>query len=366
MATKKSKITVQEYGFGQMPEGLTDIQRQVLEGRRAPTSVQDVTPLTPADYRTLPNAPEWVRNEPLSPFTQPYITSGHWNNDGTYTDPQTYIGPNYSGHNWAGQVPYETNMNMLTADGQPYQRTDQGTYRINTNKRYQNGGKAQYGYEIPPIEPITVYGQRGPQMQWQNTQPQPIPYEPIQAQPMQNRPYVPPQMNRMETAQANIPYEPIQMPQQVQMPQMEIGSNMQAPSSGGRGFSNPFQGQGINIGAGIASLTSLAASLAQDNANRNKLRAYENFNYDPNSFGNGSQILFEDGGTVSQSKAKEILKDGKSNNKKLTKKQKDYFGWIAGGKAEMGTQMPQYQLGQEIDLPQEQIDYLISLGYEFE
>lgn len=39
----------------------------------------------------------------------------------------------------------------------------------------------------------------------------------------------------------------------------------------------------------------------------------------------------ENGGKLSASKAKEILKDGTANGKKLTEKQKRYFGFIAGG-----------------------------------
>jgi hypothetical protein len=41
-------------------------------------------------------------------------------------------------------------------------------------------------------------------------------------------------------------------------------------------------------------------------------------------------------GGPTASKAKEMLRDGKANGKKLTKKQKRYFGWIAGGRKEMG------------------------------
>ena len=44
----------------------------------------------------------------------------------------------------------------------------------------------------------------------------------------------------------------------------------------------------------------------------------------------------KDGGEVSIDKAKEILRDGTVHGKPLTDKQKKYFGWIAGGKAEGG------------------------------
>lgn len=47
-------------------------------------------------------------------------------------------------------------------------------------------------------------------------------------------------------------------------------------------------------------------------------------------------LLYENGGSLSAAKAKEMLKDGKANGKKLTKKQKQYFGMVASGKAALG------------------------------
>lgn len=44
----------------------------------------------------------------------------------------------------------------------------------------------------------------------------------------------------------------------------------------------------------------------------------------------------QNGGKLSPDKAKEMLKDGKANGKKLTKKQKQYFGMVAAGKAASG------------------------------
>lgn len=76
--------------------------------------------------------------------------------------------------------------------------------------------------------------------------------------------------------------------------------------------------------------------------------------YNPNPYGTGSQALmkhggiipdnmspfsphiYKAGGTLSPEKAKEMLKDGKANGKKLTKKQKQYFGMVAAGKAAVG------------------------------
>jgi len=45
---------------------------------------------------------------------------------------------------------------------------------------------------------------------------------------------------------------------------------------------------------------------------------------------------YAQGGTLSSDKAKEMLKDGTAHGKKLTKKQKQYFGMVAAGKAAFG------------------------------
>lgn len=50
-------------------------------------------------------------------------------------------------------------------------------------------------------------------------------------------------------------------------------------------------------------------------------------------------LMCKNGGTLSSAKAKEMLRDGKANGKKLTKKQKQYFGMVASGKAAMGTEI---------------------------
>lgn len=47
-------------------------------------------------------------------------------------------------------------------------------------------------------------------------------------------------------------------------------------------------------------------------------------------------LLYKQGGTLSPGKAKEMLRDGTANGKKLTKKQKRYFGMVAAGKAAAG------------------------------
>lgn len=49
-----------------------------------------------------------------------------------------------------------------------------------------------------------------------------------------------------------------------------------------------------------------------------------------------SNDMMAAGGTLSAAKAKEMLKDGTAHGKKLTKKQKQYFGMVAAGKADFG------------------------------
>lgn len=49
------------------------------------------------------------------------------------------------------------------------------------------------------------------------------------------------------------------------------------------------------------------------------------------------------GGYLSMAKAKLMLKEGVANGKRLTPKQKRYFGWIAGGKMEDGGTLPTYE-----------------------
>ena len=50
----------------------------------------------------------------------------------------------------------------------------------------------------------------------------------------------------------------------------------------------------------------------------------------------GDNSIYQAGGGPSASKAKEMLKDGTANGKRLTAKQKRYFGWVAGGKKQAG------------------------------
>lgn len=54
-------------------------------------------------------------------------------------------------------------------------------------------------------------------------------------------------------------------------------------------------------------------------------------------YGTGSQAIYKDGGSLSASKAREMLKDGKANGKKITKKQRKLFQAVAHG---MKTEAP--------------------------
>ena len=64
--------------------------------------------------------------------------------------------------------------------------------------------------------------------------------------------------------------------------------------------------------------------------------------------------IFKKGGYLTSSKAKKMLKDGTAHGKKLTPKQKRYFGWVAGGRKEAGGPLdydiPMYKTGYEGDV----------------
>lgn len=66
--------------------------------------------------------------------------------------------------------------------------------------------------------------------------------------------------------------------------------------------------------------------------NHNQRRQTPTLAYNRDAYG-GQQFnnMFEAGGNISKSKAKKILEDGYIGGKKLTKRQKSFFGMIAGG-----------------------------------
>lgn len=83
----------------------------------------------------------------------------------------------------------------------------------------------------------------------------------------------------------------------------------------------------------------LVNTLIPDNTNNSNIVRPE-ISYNPNMYGTGSQAIYEKGGKLSASKAREMLKDGTAHGKKLTKKQKRYFGMVAAGKALFGEEVP--------------------------
>ena len=69
------------------------------------------------------------------------------------------------------------------------------------------------------------------------------------------------------------------------------------------------------------------------------LRIANEFAKETGSSAKDSIGIFKSGGELSSSKAKEMLRDGTAHGKKLTPKQKRYFGWIAGGRKEDGGEL---------------------------
>lgn len=187
------------------------------------------------------------------------------------------------------------------------------------NQNYQLIENNQPGVVNPNLQPLTgnqlnetiVTGQAPQTQPWVNMQPGLSVQQPLQGTPIQ----------RGDLPLPNAP-----------MPSSASSTGSGTTTNNGQGFKNPFAGKGIPTGQWITGLTALASALAPDNANQKAIDPWQPFATNQNPYGTGSQALFEDGGTVSSSKAKEILKDGKIAKKDLTPKQKRYFGWIAGGK----------------------------------
>lgn len=136
---KNGGIVVQDLGYNGT-QGLTQAQIDVLNGGPG-RSIQDVTPAKPADYRRLPNAPKWVQDAPLSAFTKTYIGSGRHLPNGDYITGQPYVGPNYSGSNWASNIKAPTDIRNIDLYGPAYTRNPNGSFNINMNKVYKEGGQ---------------------------------------------------------------------------------------------------------------------------------------------------------------------------------------------------------------------------------
>lgn len=136
---KNGGIVVQDLGYNGT-QGLTQAQIDVLNGGPG-KSTQNVTPPKPADYRKLPNAPQWVQDNALSAFTKTYIGSGRHLPNGDYVTGQPYVGPNYSGSNWATNVQAPTDIRNIDLKGPAYTSNPNGSYNINMNKIYKEGGQ---------------------------------------------------------------------------------------------------------------------------------------------------------------------------------------------------------------------------------
>ena len=63
----------------------------------------------------------------------------------------------------------------------------------------------------------------------------------------------------------------------------------------------------------------------------------------------GSKMNKAKGGELTKSKAKEILHDKSVHGKPLTDKQRKYFGWVAGGKKNMGGIVGKYAMGGNVN-----------------
>lgn len=151
------------------------------------------------------------------------------------------------------------------------------------------------------------------------------------------------------------PYQQNQLPYQggYQAPQEDPGMSQQQAGQIGGGIAqgayaigDVFDALGglkkafIKGGAGILN------SLIADNPNERQ-RATQ-FADNQNRYGTGYDVLYKNGGTLSADKAKEMLKDGTANGKKLTAKQKRYFGFVAGGgEAKNGATVKEYGFGEQ-------------------
>lgn len=103
----------------------------------------------------------------------------------------------------------------------------------------------------------------------------------------------------------------------------------------------PGWGTAASLGLGVAGGLVNAIFGKRPEMYKTEYKDTRNSTYNPYSRGiSGSTALMESGGDLTKNKAKEILKDGTANGKKLTRKQEKYMGWVAGGrKAQDGTDL---------------------------
>lgn len=207
-----------------------------------------------------------------------------------------------------------------------------GSWFQNQNGQINNQMQPNMEGVLPEAQ---VYAQGSPQkppMGYQQPQPLPINNQ-VQAQPYQQAP-----------APTDYSYPQQEQPQSNGM---STGQAAGGIAQGAYAIGDIFDTLGsikkdlIKGGAGILN------ALIPDNQNKRQ-RAIQLAD-NQNRYGSGYQVLYENGGTLSADKAKEILRDGTANGKKLTAKQKKYFGWIAGGgKAKNGITVQEYGIGEEV------------------
>jgi len=84
-----------------------------------------------------------------------------------------------------------------------------------------------------------------------------------------------------------------------------------------------------------------------------ELRTAQEFAKETNLSTEDSLNMFRNGGELTRFKAKKMLKDGTAHGKKLTAKQKRYFGWVASGMKEDGGPLSK----RTILMPKENLEY---------
>lgn len=73
-------------------------------------------------------------------------------------------------------------------------------------------------------------------------------------------------------------------------------------------------------------LSGIDALIPNQRAKSPVVQPYENYSYNPNAYGTGSQMLMKKGGSLTPNKARKILHDGTVYGKPLTDKQRKFFG----------------------------------------
>ncbi len=181
--------------------------------------------------------------------------------------------------------------------------------------------KAQLGLDVPPRKPVPQFTQSFDQLidwtvklnnlygpDWETQKASTGPVNPLQ------------QVQRTDKLSGLQPHKP-----------MDFSGVRNTPPTPDAKRKKDLLGDAL-LGLGLIN------TLIPDNISNSNIVRPE-ISYNPNMYGTGSQAIYEKGGKLSASKAREMLKDGTANGKKLTKKQKRYFGMVAAGKANLGMEL---------------------------